>query len=83
LTSLTRRGWWVEQSGVYGMQPRYSRISDFAVWSFEHRRYRAIWWYSRVILPLGTIFQRRLELCPGMIDVDNVDEVLLVCRRSR
>jgi len=83
LTKLARHGWFVEQSGVYGMQPRFSRLSDFVVWSFEHRRHRAIWWYSRVILPLGARFQKRLELGPGLIDVENVDEVLLVCRRSR
>jgi len=83
LTKLALRGWSVEQSAVYGMQPGSSRLLDFVVWSFEHYRKRAIWWYSRVILPLGTFFQERLELCPGMIDVENVDEVLLVCRRSR
>jgi len=83
LTRLARSCWSVEQSGVYGMQPQSSRLLDFVVWSFEHRRHGAIWWYSRVILPLGALFQRRLELHPGMIDVENVDEVLLVCRRSR
>jgi SAM-dependent methyltransferase len=81
LTKLARRGWSVERSGVYGMQPRSSRLLDFVVWSFEHRRSRAIWWYSRVILPLGALFQKRLQLSPGMIDVENVDEVLLVCRK--
>jgi SAM-dependent methyltransferase len=82
LTKLARRGWSVERSGVFGMQPRSSRLLDFAVWGFEHRRRRAIWCYSRVILPLGALFQKRLELCPGMIDVEKVDEVFLVCRRS-
>jgi SAM-dependent methyltransferase len=79
---LARGRWSVEWSGVYGMQPRSTLLSDFAAWSLEHRRSRAIWWYSRVILPLGAFFQRKLELCPGMIDAEAVDEVLLVCRRS-
>jgi SAM-dependent methyltransferase len=83
LSKLAHHGWSVEQSGVYGMQPRFSGLSDFAVWSIEHRRDRAIWWYSRVILPLGALFQKRLELGRGLIDVEHVDEVLLVCRRSR
>jgi SAM-dependent methyltransferase len=82
LAKLARRGWSVERSAVFGMQPRSARLLDLTVWSFEHRRERAIWWYSRVILPLGARFQKRLELCPGMIDVEDVDEVLLVCRRS-
>jgi SAM-dependent methyltransferase len=81
LTRLALAHWRVERSGVYGMQPRSMLLSNFAVWSFEHRRRRAIWWYSRVILPLGRFFQGKLELCPGMIDAQDVDEVLLVCRR--
>lgn len=81
LTRLAHARWSVERSGVYGMQPRSTLLSNLAVWSFEHRRRRAIWWYSRAILPLGTFFQRKLKLCPGMIDAEDVDEVLLVCRR--
>jgi len=81
LTKLARHGWLVERSGVYGLQPRSSRLLDFVVWSFRHRRRRAIWWYTRVILPLGALFQKRLELADGMIEADDVDEVLLVCRR--
>ena len=81
LARLAQARWSLERSGVYGMQPRSTLLSNFAVWSFEHRRRRAIWWYSRAILPLGTFFQGKLELCPGMIDAQDVDEVLLVCRR--
>jgi SAM-dependent methyltransferase len=81
VAKLARHGWSVERSGVYGMQPRSPWLLDLAVWSFRHRRRRAIWWYSHVLLPLAALFQRRLELAPGMIDVENVDEVLLVCRR--
>jgi len=83
LARLARERWSVEQSGVYGMQPRSTVLADFVVWSLEHNRHRAIWWYSRVILPLGAFFQSKLELCPGMINAENVDEILLVCRRSR
>jgi SAM-dependent methyltransferase len=81
LAKLARHGWSVERSGVYGLQPRSARLLDFVVWSFQHRRRRAIWWYTRVILPLGALFQKKLELFSGMIDVENVDEVLLVGRR--
>ncbi|MDP9002258.1 MAG: class I SAM-dependent methyltransferase [Myxococcota bacterium] len=81
LTKLARHGWAVERSAVFGMQPRSSRLLKFVVWSFQHQRRYAVWWYSRVILPLGALFQRKLELTTGMIEVDNVDEVLLVCRR--
>ncbi len=82
VTTLARHGWSIERSGPYGMQPRSGRLLDFVVWSFKHRRQRAIWWYTRVILPLGALFQKRLELSPGMIEAERVDEVLLVCRRQ-
>jgi SAM-dependent methyltransferase len=81
-TKLARCGWSIEQSAVYGMQPRSTCLAALAVWAFEHRRRRAIWWYSRVILPLGLMFQKKLELRPGLLDAKSVDEVLLVCRRK-
>jgi hypothetical protein len=40
-----------------------------------------MWWYNRVIMPLGVRFQKKLALAPGMIAAENVDEVLLVCRK--
>jgi SAM-dependent methyltransferase len=83
LQKLARYGWSVAKSGAYGMQPTSSALLDLVVWSFEHRRRQAVWWYSHVILPLGVRFQQTLELAPNMIDVSAVDEVLLVCRRGR
>ncbi len=42
-----------------------------------------MWWYNRVMVPLGVRFQKKLTLAPGMIDTDDVDEVFLVCRKLR
>lgn len=72
----------VEQSAVYGMQPRSGRWLDLGMWYLQHQRERALWWYDRVILPLATRFQSPLELRPGLIPTDGVDEILLVCRRQ-
>jgi SAM-dependent methyltransferase/enamine deaminase RidA (YjgF/YER057c/UK114 family) len=72
----------VERSAVYGMQPRSSRITDIGMWCLKHRRERALWWYNRLIMPLGLRFQKELQLEPGMIAADAVDEILLVCRRD-
>jgi SAM-dependent methyltransferase len=82
LSKLARHGWSVERSAVYGMQPRSPWLLHFAVWSFRHRKRRAIWWYTHVLLPVAALFQKKLVLAPGMIDVAKVDEVLLVCRRQ-
>jgi SAM-dependent methyltransferase len=82
LEKLTRHGLSVERSGVYGMQPRSSRLLDFGMWWLTHHRERAMWWYNRALMPLGVRFQKKLALAPGMIDAAAVDEVLLVCRKQ-
>ncbi len=79
---LARHGLSVERSGVYGMQPRSSRLLDFGIWWLTHQRKRAMWWYNRAFMPLGMRFQKKLELVAGMIDTSAVDEVLLVCRKQ-
>jgi SAM-dependent methyltransferase len=72
----------VEESAIYGMQPRSSRLLDLGMWWLTHHRARAMWWYNRAIMPLGIFFQTRLVLTRGMLDAAAVDEVLLVCRKE-
>jgi len=79
---LAEHGFSVNQSAVYGMQPRSSRLLDFGIWCLTHRREKAIWWYNHVLMPLGVRFQKKLSLMPGMIDTEGVDEALLVCRKE-
>jgi SAM-dependent methyltransferase len=72
----------LEQSAVFGMQPRSGWLLDFAVWGLAHHRVQAMRWYNGLFLPLGLFLQRRLAWASGLIDVANVDELLLVCRRG-
>lgn len=72
----------LEQSAVFGMQPRSGWLLDFAVWGLTHRRVQAMRWYNGLFLPLGLFLQKRLAWAPGLIDAANVDELLLVCRRG-
>ena len=81
LAKLAEHGFSVEQSAVYGMQPKSSRLVDVGMWFLTHRRDQAMWWYNRVFMPLGVCFQKKLALVPGLIDTEHVDEVLLVCRK--
>lgn len=81
IAKLAQHGIVVERSAVFGMQPRASRIADIGVWWLTHHRERALWWYNFIIMPLGLRFQKKLQLAPGMISTDAVDEILLVCRR--
>ena len=81
LAKLAEHGFSVEQSAVYGMRPKSSRLVDAGMWFLTHRRERSMWWYNRVIMPLGVRFQKKLALVPGLLDAGNIDEVLLVCRK--
>jgi SAM-dependent methyltransferase len=72
----------VERSAVFGMQPRSSRLLDAGMWWLTHRRERALWWYNRAFMPLGLLFQKPLRLLPGTIGTDDVDEILMVCRKK-
>ncbi len=82
IDKLARHQLVVERSAVYGMQPRSTRLVDFGMWWLAHHRERALWWYNRLIMPLGLRFQKKLNLAPGMIAPDAVDGILLVCRRD-
>jgi SAM-dependent methyltransferase len=72
----------VERSAVFGMQPRSSLLLDWGMWWLTHNRERAMWWYNRALMPIGLRFQKPLQLAPGMIPTDAVDEILLVCRKG-
>lgn len=80
LERLTLHGFSIEQSAVYGMQPKSSRLLDLGQWYLTHRRERAMWWYNRVFMPLGLCFQPALQWRDGLGDTQGVDELLLRCR---
>jgi SAM-dependent methyltransferase len=82
LGKLAEHGFSVEQSAAYGMQPRSSLLLDLGMWFLIHRREKAMWWYNRVLMPLGVRFQSKLAFAPGMVECEKIDEILLVCRRE-
>ena len=80
---LAAHGFVVESSAVYGMQPRSSRLVDFGMRCLRHRRERAMWYYSHVLMPLGLFFQMRLQFEKGFTVAAEADEVLLVCKKHQ
>jgi len=82
LAKLREHSFTVEQSAIYGMKPKSSRLLDLGMWFLTHRRKKAMWWYSHVFMPLGLRFQKKLALSPNMIDTGMVSEALLVCRKD-
>jgi SAM-dependent methyltransferase len=83
LAKLTQHHLAVVSSAVFGMQPRSSLLVNFGMWWLLHHRERAMWWYNRLLMPLGLRFQKKLHLSPGLIGTDDVDEILLVCLKGR
>ncbi len=81
LRKLESNGWTIEQSAIYGMQPTSKTLLGLGQWYLTHQRERALWWYNRVIMPLGLRMQKPLRWQRGMADCDGVDELLLLCRR--
>jgi SAM-dependent methyltransferase len=71
----------IDRSAAYGMQPANSRLLDLGVWFLTHRRRGAMWWYNKVMMPLGMYFQKRLNFVDGLVDAAGVDEIVLVCRK--
>ena len=82
LEKLTQHHLVVTASAEFGMQPRSSLLVDIGMWWLTHHRERAMRWYNRALMPLGLRFQKELKLTSGMIVTDEVDEILLVCRRD-
>jgi SAM-dependent methyltransferase len=82
LAILGEHAFVLEQSAAFGMQPRSGWLLDFAVWGLAHHRVQAMRWYNGLFLPFGLFLQKRLACASGLIDVANVDELLLVCRRG-
>jgi SAM-dependent methyltransferase len=79
---LARHGLGILRSAVFGMQPRSSFILDIGLWWLNNHREHAMRVYNRTLMPLGLRFQKDLQLMPGLIPTDKVDEILLVCRRE-
>lgn len=82
LAKLERHHLVVERSAIFGMKPRSSRLVDIGMWWLTRHRRQAMWAYNRAFMPLGLRLQKDLHLVPGMIATDDVDEILLVCRRD-
>ncbi|MGH8211745.1 MAG: class I SAM-dependent methyltransferase [Rhodanobacteraceae bacterium] len=80
---LARRGFGVERSAVYGMQPKSSALLDLGMWFLKRHPQTAMAWYNRVFMPLGLHMQKPLRWSDGMFDAQGVDEVLLVCKKQQ
>ena|SRR5690554_1264149 len=68
-------------SATFGMKPKSNRLTQLGMWFLVNQRKRALWWYNRVFMPLGLRSQKPLNLQPGMVPTEGVDDVFLVCQK--
>lgn len=81
LEKLARHGFGVEQSAIFGMKPKSNWLVRLGMWFLVNRPHNAMRVYNRILMPLGIRFQKPLQLQPGLVPTEGVDEVLLVCRK--
>ena len=82
LAQLASHGLVIEKSGVFGMQSNNPRLLDLAVRGLARHHTIALHCYNWLFFPLGMLFQKRLTMADGLINLTGVDEVLLVCRKE-
>lgn len=79
---LESNGFTIEESAGYGMQPKSSRLLDFGMRFLAWRPREGMWWYNNIFMPIGLMFQSELTFAPGTDHTRNLDEVLLICRKT-
>ncbi len=81
LATLAEHGFAVERSAAFGMRPRSTRLLTLGMWFLARRPAHAMKWYNRLLFPLALRRQKPLTLHDGLLEMDAVQEVFLVCRR--
>ena len=79
---LDRYGLVVEKSAVFGMQSNNPRLLRYAVQGLIRHPVAALRCYNWLFFPIGLLFQQRLKFWDGLMELEKVHEVLLVCRRG-
>jgi SAM-dependent methyltransferase len=79
---LSTHGLTVEQSTPFGMQSNNPRLLHYAVQGLTRYPQAAVRSYNWLLYPLGLLLQKPLVFTPGLMDLNGVPEVLLVCRRT-
>jgi len=79
---LDGHGLVVEKSAVFGMQSNNPRLLHYAVQGLIQHPVAALRCYNWLFFPIGLLFQQSLKFSEGLMDLNKVHEVLLVCRKA-
>lgn len=80
-TLIDRHDLDIHLSAPYGMQPRNTFLNTLGTWFLRRHFEMAMTYHNRYLFPLGLIMQKTLHFKPGLACDDNIDEVLVMCRR--
>ncbi len=78
---LEMNGFEVIQSGVFGMKPKSSFLVNCGMWFLKYFPNISMACYNRV-LPHYASHQEPLKLWEGMLPLDNLGEIFMVCKRK-
>jgi SAM-dependent methyltransferase len=70
----------VESSAVFGMQSNNPRLLHFLVLGLTRHPVAALRCYNWLFFPLGLLLQRPLKWSDGLMELQHIHEVLLLCR---
>jgi SAM-dependent methyltransferase len=73
----------VERSAAFGMQPKNEALVRLGLRWIQRHPALAMGVYNWILMPLATLFQKRLRMEAGLIDMTGVDEIILVCRKQK
>ncbi|HUG09896.1 MAG TPA: class I SAM-dependent methyltransferase [Opitutaceae bacterium] len=77
---LESHGLGVERSAVFGMQSNNPRLLRFAVLGLTRHPVAALRCYNWLFFPLGLLLQKRLKWTDGLMELQHIHEVVLLCR---
>jgi SAM-dependent methyltransferase len=79
---LSARGFTIQRSAVYGMQPKSTRLLRWGLWWLKHHPSFAMSWFNGWWMPLGLWLQKPLVFAPGLSAAAGVDEIIAVATLS-
>ncbi len=81
INRLSENGFKLEKSANHGSKPRSKLLVNIGFWFYRHLRRPSLFIHSRLVFPLSLYFQKKLDFQEGLLDSEEIEEVLLICRR--
>lgn len=81
LKRLAENNFKLEKSAIYGSKPRNKWMVNLGFWFLKRLRRPSLFIHNRLVFPLSLYFQKKLDFKEGLLDSEDIEEVLLICRR--